>query len=363
MSIKSISSSFSDVSKWVMEKPIVQCGLDIIIRGLALISIFNHKPSEECIKYKTIGNKEIKLIRSCLENNESDLYWSVFDKSNGRTKKYDAIEDYFETYSYHRTITSLWGVIGFIVSCSRFREELEASSPSYRDDSMLTSQDRVKVVRWLRGIPIRERISYFKDHDVVLDRNGSPELEKITAISKYNNVILDRDSWGVTLLCTGEDKIRGCLTGHAMIAVEGIKDGKKFINYGHASLNNKNKGCGGKVEFIDQEDEKIDEALQKHSETWMRSSELVNDMLNGIQREAKESHPFVFNFIGGKTIIGWIFERVTQWSLNPPKKHHNCLSWAFEKLAIAEIEAQSYNGLNFFVEVPAREIGGACVIV
>ena len=110
--------------------------------------------------------------------------------------------------------------------------------------------------------------------------------------SLYNeNLPLDENHWAITLISvqsgiTSNEQGTGGDSGHAMIACEGVKDGRPFLTYMH--LTKKKGDVQARIEtitgFID--------AL--HGPTWVRTKAAVENMFRPIQEAAQRNQHLPF---------------------------------------------------------------------
>lgn len=161
-----------------------------------------------------------------------------------------------------------------------------------------------------------------------------------TVISKIDNeVTVDHNSWAVTLVddivSTGGNPL--LMGGHANILIEGIDQGVYFMKKWH--LVSGSRPEVGKLEEKDIKDFKIDR-IHKKTETWVRSKNEIQRMLNHLdfqKSEQEQGKPQVILNLGGQGSI-WA-SRPEPWAERSEQeiRIHNCFTWAREQLSLANI--------------------------
>jgi hypothetical protein len=216
------------------------------------------------------------------------------------------------------------------------------------------------VIRYLIGEPILIKQWVINDHEVNLYRNNNrlefvgnkgiigacfPDDIRIDRLGKMGAHLLPtkhvsfydkktedvghvakgqkvtKDEWAVTLFSAGKDWY-----GHAMLAIEGIdKDGRTFTSYAHLTKK-------GGVEIIDalkNDNSLLTFTINKIANTWITEKEKLEKMLVNIKSEVGKKKDF-------STLS------------------NNCLTWAQEKLKIADIEFE-LSALSTVVAIPNIE--------
>lgn len=340
-----------------------------------------YSPDMQVIFSREGGGLEVSLMQKRVNQRESDLVWRVYERSTGRTYWRDAIEDLEEcphtylknvvnfkfhylckNYKYLNSdfvkkspaLTLEWGDLGERHFLGKFfdcmlrnniidQSQRQAYEKSYRRTSkqVWPGHDRVSntvresAVRWLRTIPIKNRIEYFKDHEIrVITESGgaarSPVLKKITARSRFDgSVIIDRNNWAITLLCYGD------WLGHASIAIEGVENGVYFESYAHLTADKAFSCSGAQTAKIKLHPGKVSTEFTSKTRTVTRPSYDVQRMLEKIKAEENkpEEFPVYFNILSSEKTGRVKSDNEVCCSLQP----HNCLTWAKETVDYADV--------------------------
>jgi hypothetical protein len=131
--------------------------------------------------------------------------------------------------------------------------------------------------------------------------------------------------WAVTMICYG-----GLSDNHARLCIEGIKDGLYFCKIAHFDgfiVRNKPVNNTREIQLV------------ARSDVWIRSREEVQNMLEIIDHEATNFIHLPYSYLGKNALFSLPFG----YSGGKP----NCLDWAAEKLALANIVLQRIFTDNF----------------
>jgi len=202
-----------------------------------------------------------------------------------------------------------WNVWGKQVNLIRSGDELacEVIHPDGRitRDPIPLPQDR----------PIENCIENLKKLTPDIQINGKVIFKYQHPCGFDNSKTVDLNMWAITLINSDRGSIKGNLHGHAVILIEGMKEGKYFIQRAHL--------VEGPAVLL--ENTLRDRIFHNgKSETWLRSSLLIERMLVQIRAEAADPSRVKFALLASDT------DRATS-------SADNCITWASKKLEMIHI--------------------------
>lgn len=146
----------------------------------------------------------------------------------------------------------------------------------------------------------------------LIPRSVPSQIDDRVRISKF--------MWAVTLIT-----FNGSNGNHTQICFEGISNDKYFCKVGEYN--------GPFVEMTSFQDRKV--PFETRSEIWMRSSEIVQKVIEIIEKEFSDHIYIPFSRYGKKSIITFVKKLLCG------KGGENCLDWTIEKLSLLNINFQN----------------------
>jgi hypothetical protein len=232
----------------------------------------------------TLESKELRLL---LKDN-NNLVWRVFDKNSKTVSLCYAFDDSIDAMK-HKAFTE--------------RTEGRSCLNDFRIRIAVTNDNRLM--------------------NVFIDK-------KWTTSRLDPRKVIDCSRWAITLIDAGRSESDpGSWGGHAMIAYEGVEDGKAFLRY--SDLANGIEGIDyPTVRILDTKNHK-ERLFSVKSETWVRKRHWVKLMENKIKTEEGKPMPFSltnehYTLSGFKKLKNYLFSGKHQ------KADDNCLTWTVRKL-------------------------------
>lgn len=341
---------------------------------------YQSSPHESFIQKWAHHDREIHLVRR-----QNDLWFVVHDSKTHRVLREDKIETRGNSIDKTIDLLSKCEVVTGqddvaipkrLSSCSEWPFPLQAYNlPNAHVTLMrraneliwrifdqntkcaksITAHNNLNLQEYLRNTPTGAEDAYLKDFAVTLQFEGTTTekiqsivISKLLAPSRLASyVILDRDSWAVTLISRGassglcEQSIDPGF-GHAMIAYEGIREGRRFIEYAHFRTDEENSSLfekRGKGELLKEKDVlernasknviSNEFAYSAKSPTWNRSRDKVMRMINEIEQKKL----IRFNQTGTSWFsLTWLYERPQQFTWNIGKLIWNGIEGGYEQV-------------------------------
>jgi|GEM_PF-1158786 len=154
----------------------------------------------------------------------------------------------------------------------------------------------------------RYYVSFYANHriEVSLDSDGQVQSLALTILSRPNSIFdtsvsLDENHWAVTLISTKQEfSNRRISAGHAMIACEGVNEGRQFMKYVHITKKPEEEDTtkfpsGARVEVL----ERVKREDIRNGPTWRRARAAVENILVLAQKAQQERQMVPFTLGNG----------------------------------------------------------------
>ncbi|MBA3722761.1 MAG: hypothetical protein H0W88_10220 [Parachlamydiaceae bacterium] len=223
-----------------------------------------------------------------------------------------------------------------------------------------TSPDRYYPIDLNRDLSIQQQLEFLigcnvikvspLKGDIILQSKKKEAVKVISKVDKWTEI--DKDHWCITLAVIGgvdnstdliksiknsnnlEKSINHIMNskGHAVLIIEGIdKDGYFMKRADWLKGGEIGKGCTR----FDKVNPNYAENINTRTRTWLRDKHKIESMLFCIECEIDKNVASTgFNILGKK----WRFAK---------ERTNNCISWATEKLAAADIKLQDLSGFLY----------------
>ncbi len=196
----------------------------------------------------------------------------------------------------------------------------------------------IQIIKTLGESLYDERTCFFKDYKIEVTKSQSKlvavSIEKLQFKSIIDpNKTIDRDNWAITLIDSGRCKTDpSTWGGHAIIAYEGVRGGRQFLNYSDLCAPD---GCeNGEVRIMNNLDlylKGIKVTICNKSETWIRDRVNVEHMEKLIHDDIGKIIPFAPLRVPFFEQAKAAFYELFGYKNEPQDWTDNCLSWAVIK--------------------------------
>lgn len=226
-------------------------------------------------------------IRNCAAGEVKWLRWGVFDSTTEVEQTFEVEEDDLARIFIHQAPTT---------NCPDFEKESDENGNPLFDSKGKPCLKPTSNHYAMASYAKRFRASLICDEE---RRTQKVVLQRISLLD--NAVVLDENNWAVTLVST-EQSSQNWLSrffrenvGHAMLACEGVEQGKQFLRYLHLTRNPRNKNPVLEADQAQMESFDREIPLKTlNGPTWIRPKSLVKNMLHFVQgMESNEPQKFV----------------------------------------------------------------------